>query len=309
MYCRPMAPDEALRGRRVLITGAARGIGAALARRLHARGARVALIGLEAECLNKVAAECSQAPRQECDVTDAGQVESAVRAMASELGGLDVVVANAGVASALPLIGGDRETFERTIAVNLLGTYYTLDAAGEYLAHRDGYALLTASVAAAVQLPLMGAYSASKAAVEALGTTLRMELRPSGARVGIAYFGELDTEMTSRGFASASAVSLLATNPLHRVTPLPVAIDALERGIARRSRSIVAPRRFRAVLPARAVAQRVVELGMRRGVGPALEIARAEHAPLTTKQPGPKVTSPEATEESAGVVAAERDDL
>ncbi|SOD70453.1 short-subunit dehydrogenase [Jatrophihabitans sp. GAS493] len=303
-----MARDEALQGRRVLITGAARGIGAALAQRLHARGAQVALVGLETECLDRVAKACSDAPHRECDVTDAAQLRTAVSAMAAELGGLDVVVANAGVASALPLIGGDRETFERTIAVNLLGTYYTIDAAGEYIDHTAGYALLTASVAAAVQLPLMGAYSASKAAVEALGTTLRMELRPSGARVGIAYFGELDTEMTSRGFAAASATSLMAGNPFHHVTPLSVAIDALERGIARRSRSIVAPRRFRAVLPARAVAQRVVDLGMRRGVQRAVDIARVEHAPLTTLQPVPKSLPQAAPKPPTAVAAAERDD-
>ena len=73
---------------------------------------------------------------------------------------------------------------ERTIAVNVLGVYYTLRAAGPHISHPRGYALPIASVGGGVHLPLMGAYSASKAAVEALGNTLRIELRPSGARVG-----------------------------------------------------------------------------------------------------------------------------
>jgi NAD(P)-dependent dehydrogenase (short-subunit alcohol dehydrogenase family) len=110
-----------LAGRRVLITGAARGIGAATARRLHERGARVALAGIEAEQLQAVAADCGGAPALACDVRDREQVEAAVAAAVEQLGGLDVVIANAGVAAQLPIIGGDPEVFERTIEVNLLG--------------------------------------------------------------------------------------------------------------------------------------------------------------------------------------------
>ena len=117
-----------------------------------------------------------------CDVTDRAQVEAAVAAAVDALGGLDVVVANAGIAAQLPLVGGDPEVMERTIAVNVLGTYYTLRAAGPHISHPNGYALPVSSLAAAVHLPLLGAYSASKAAVEALGNTLRVELRRSGAR-------------------------------------------------------------------------------------------------------------------------------
>src|SRR4051812_41892536 len=166
-----------LEGRRVLITGAARGIGAETARRLHQGGARVALAGLEPELLESVAADCGGAPWQECDVGDRDAVEAAVRHAVAELGGLDVVMANAGVAAQLPLVGGDPALFERTLRVNLLGAYYTLRAAGPHIAHPGGYALAVASLAAAVHLPLLGAYSASKAAVEALGDTLRIELR------------------------------------------------------------------------------------------------------------------------------------
>jgi len=283
----PTTSSSGLRGRRVLITGAARGIGAALARRLHERGARVALVGLEPDLLAEVAAACGEAPWQVCDVADGGQVDTAVEAMVAELGGLDVVVANAGIAAQLPLIGGDPTILERTLAVNVLGSYRTLRAAGPHISHHRGYALAIASAAAAVHLPLMGAYSASKAAVEALGNTLRIELRSTGARVGVGYFAELDTDMTSRGFGTEAAASLMAGNPLSRVTPLAVGIDALERGIARRSRRIVAPWWVGAVLPLRMAAQRVVDQAPRRKVAEALRIARAEDAPLTTPQPDP----------------------
>jgi NAD(P)-dependent dehydrogenase (short-subunit alcohol dehydrogenase family) len=269
---------------RVLITGAARGIGAALAERLHARGARVALAGLEPEQLAEVAARCA-APWRVCDVGDPGQVEQAVGELVAELGGLDVVVANAGIAKQLPIIGGDPAVMAETVRVNLLGTYHTLRIAGEHIAHPNGYAVAVASLAAAVHPPLLGAYSASKAAVEALGATLRAELAPTGARVGVAYFAELDTDMTSRGFGTRAATALTGGGPITSTTPLKVGVDALERGIVRRARQIVAPRWVTLVLPLRGVAQRVVEWQVRDRVTEALRIAREEDVPFTTPQP------------------------
>ena len=272
-----------LAGRRVLITGAARGIGAALATRLHARGARVALAGIEPELLEAVAAGCGGAPWARCDVSDRGEVEAAVATAVGELGGLDVVVANAGVAAQLPLVGGDPRVMARTLAVNVMGVYNTLRAAGPHVSHSGGYALAVASLAAAMHPPLLGAYSASKAAVEALGNTLRCELRSTGARVGVAYFAELDTDMTRRGFGTEAASKLSALK-LTRIAPLEVGIEALERGIARRSRRVVAPGWVGAALPLRMAIQPVMDRVVQRGLPEALETARREHAPLTTPQ-------------------------
>lgn len=283
--------DNGLDGRRVLITGAARGIGAALARRLRERGASVALAGLEPDLL-EATAEAIDSPWWACDVTDRVQVEAAVGSAVAELGGLDVVVANAGVAAQLPLVGGDPELMERTIAVNVMGTYNTLRAAGPHIGHPQGYAVVVSSLAAAVHVPLLGAYSASKAAVEALGNTLRQELRPTGARVGVAYFAELDTEMTSRGFGTEAARAFSGGGSLTGLTPLRVGIDALEQGIERRSRTISAPWYVAPALPTRAVLQRVFELGTRRRVAEVMEVARNEVVELTTPQPsGAPVTS------------------
>jgi NAD(P)-dependent dehydrogenase (short-subunit alcohol dehydrogenase family) len=278
--------SESLRDRRVLITGAARGIGAATARRLHERGARVALAGLEPDQLAAVAAECGDAPWAECDVSDRSQVETAVELAVDRLGGLDAVMANAGIAAQLPMIGGDVEIFEKTIAVNALGVYYTLRTAGPHVAHPSGYALAVSSLGAAIHLPLMGAYSAAKAAVEAMANSLRIELRHTGARVGVAYFAELDTDMTSRGFGTRAAAKAFATRRLRRQpAPLSPAIDAIERGIARRSRRVASPRYVGPLLPIRMLAQRVVETAIPTDLSDVLDTARAEHAPLTTRQP------------------------
>lgn len=289
-----------LSGQRVLITGAARGIGAALATRLHERGAKVALAGIEPARLAALGYRLD-APWRSCDVAHQGQVDAAVGELVQELGGLDVVVANAGIARQLAMVGGDPAVMEQTLTVNALGVYYTLRAAGPHIAHPGGYALATSSLGAAVHLPLMGAYSASKAAVEAMGDTLRQELRPSGARVGVAYYAELDTEMTSRGFGTESARLLLRGRPaLSGVAPLSDAIDALEQGIARRSRTICSPWWVRTVLPFRHVAQRVVELAPLPGLTDALERARSEDVEFTTAQPDALDAPTEAAADAAG---------
>ena len=230
----------ALRGRRVLITGAARGIGAGLADLLTAHGARVALSGLEPELLAEVA-QRNHAPWRECDVSDPDAVDRAVEELVTELGGLDVVVANAGIAKQLPIIGGQPDVMEAHLRVNTLGVFYTLRAAGPHITHPSGYALATASLAAAVHLPLLGAYSASKAAVEAIGNTFRQEIKPTGAKVGVAYYSELATDMTSRGFDTVAGKKLTGGGTVSGVAPVEAGLRALERGIAKRSRRIAAP--------------------------------------------------------------------
>src|SRR5690606_20105840 len=99
-----------------------------LAVRLAARGAQVALLGLEPELLAEVAAECGGAPWRYCDVADRAQVERVVEALVAELGGLDVLVANAGIAKQMAMVGGDPGVLEETLAVNVLGAAYVVQA-------------------------------------------------------------------------------------------------------------------------------------------------------------------------------------
>jgi NAD(P)-dependent dehydrogenase (short-subunit alcohol dehydrogenase family) len=245
----------------------------------------VALAGLEPNLLSDVASDCGRAPWRECNVADRQQVENTVNDLVDSLGGLDIVVANAGIAAQMTVIDGDSTIMERTIAVNTLGVYYTLRAAGPHISHENGYALVTSSVAAAVHLPLMSAYCASKAAVEALADSMRIEVRPTGARVGVAYFGEIDTDMVRRGLQTAAALKFSGNGHFTRVAPISVAVDALEAGLARRSRRVCAPRWVNAILPMRMIAQYVVDAKARSGLDEALRIARIEHAPLTTPQP------------------------
>jgi hypothetical protein len=101
----------------------------------------------------------------------------------------------------------------------------------------------------------------------------------------VAYLAELDTDMTHRGFGTAAAATLPAAKKFVRITPLEVGIDALERGIARRSRRIVVPWYAAGLLPFRMMAQPFVERVVQRKLDEALQVAREEDAPLTTPQP------------------------
>lgn len=232
-------------GRTVFITGAARGIGAETARRLHAKGANVSLVGLEPERLEQnVAALGDRAAFFEADVTDLGALEAAVSATVERFGGIDVAIANAGIAYTGALATAPVEQVERTLAVNLLGVWRTDRAVIGEIAKRRGYLLNIASLSAISHSPLMGPYTAAKAGVEALTDALRMEMAPSGTQVGCAYFGFIDTDLVRASFAQPSAQVLTGQLPgfIRNPAPLSKAIDAIELGIERRSARLWAPR-------------------------------------------------------------------
>src|SRR3954465_12688250 len=168
-----------LDGRVALITGGASGIGAELARQLSARGMRLGLIDIDADRLEGIVPGAETAV---ADVRDAEALTAAIDDLARRLGGLDIAVANAGIATGGPLRMVAPETVEETIDVNLLGVWRTARASLPYVLERRGYVLLVASAAAVAPMAGLGAYSASKAGVEGLGRGLRAELAPPGGR-------------------------------------------------------------------------------------------------------------------------------
>jgi NAD(P)-dependent dehydrogenase (short-subunit alcohol dehydrogenase family) len=260
-------------GQVVLITGAARGIGAATARELHARGARVALVGLEPELLNALAAELGpHAAAFEADVTDRAALDAAVAGTVARFGGIDVVIANAGVAPVGTLATLDDAAWDRTIEVNLLGVHRTIRAALPHVIERRGYVLPIASLAAAIHLPMMSAYAASKAGVEALANALRVELAPRRVAVGCAYFSFIDTDMVreARDHPSTQASGLIGG-----VAPLADAVTAIADGIEHRARRVYAPRWVGPLLWARGFVNPLTGLAAmrRRDVRDAIAVA------------------------------------
>jgi len=246
----------------VLITGAARGIGAESARRLAAQGHTVALVGLEPEELERVAAQCGGSSFAiEADITDAAGIARAVDDAAARLGGLDAVVANAGIATAGLLRHLEPARFAQQVEVNLIGTFNTVRAALPHLVERRGYLLLVASAASLVHGPVLGAYTATKAATEALGDSLRVEVKHLGVDVGVAYFSWIATEMVTGAFATPTYQRLRDSlrGPFGRTYPVEAAADAVVKGIDKRRRIVVAPGWLRAFHPLRGLVQRPQE--------------------------------------------------
>jgi NAD(P)-dependent dehydrogenase (short-subunit alcohol dehydrogenase family) len=242
-----------LQGRTALITGAASGIGAALAASLARRGMQLGLIDVDPDRLAQVAETLPGAVTEVADVRDRGALDTAIEDVAERLGGLDVAVANAGIATGGParMVGPD--TFEDTIDINLLGVWRTARCALPYVLERRGYVLLVSSASAIVPAAGLAAYSASKAGVEGLGRALRAELLPHGVRVGVAYYRFLDTPMVRDGERMATFNGTRGTlpNPIARTYPLEPAVDATVTGIERRARRIAYPRFLHGMLAAR----------------------------------------------------------
>ncbi len=270
------SPSWQLAGRTVLITGAARGIGAECARRLAASGMNVSLVGLEPDELEQVAAECGPgAIWFEADVTDRDQLQAAVDGTIERLGRIDAVIANAGIAIGGPTRLADPESFERVIEINLLGVYRTVYACLPQIVERQGYVLIVASMAAIFHAPGMAAYSASKAGVEALGDSLRGELAHHGARVGVGYFSWIDTEMVRGADRHPALGSMRAKlpKPVRKTYPVSDVGDAVVAGFEQRSRWVGVPKgQVRLALKLRGFLAGLTDRGARDGY-PEMEAA------------------------------------
>jgi short-subunit dehydrogenase len=196
----PSLRHRVLRDRVVVLTGASSGIGEELARELVRHGARVGLIARRAERLRALADDLGPAAAWRAgDVTDGDGLQSALDGVAEELGGCDVVVANAG-------IGGYEKPsrFEpgrglRVYDVNLMGMVRTFDwALPRFLAAGRGHLVSVASVASYFGLPHHAAYCGSKAAMRVHCQSLRVSLRSTGIAVSTICPGFVDSELTDR---------------------------------------------------------------------------------------------------------------
>src|SRR3954453_1947768 len=246
-------PRYDLNGKVALVTGGARGIGFATSRALTDRGASGVIVDLEQAAAERAAQELhdTRALGLAADVTDRGAMQRAVATAVERFGGLDVVVANAGIASrGATMRAMSTEAFERVLDVNLLGVYKTVDVALPEIVRRRGHVVVISSIYAFVNGIGAIPYAMAKAGVEQLGRALRVELARHGASATVAYFGFLDTERVHRAIAQDPLSDVLMETlprPLRKRLPPAAAGEAIVSAIEQRKPRVIRPRRWTAL--------------------------------------------------------------
>ncbi|MBJ7471560.1 MAG: SDR family NAD(P)-dependent oxidoreductase [Solirubrobacteraceae bacterium] len=260
-----------LHGKTVLLTGGASGIGAASARVLVARGARVALVDLDEAGLAGVAADLGTAARSfPGSVTDRARLGEIVEEVLAWTGSVDVAWANAGIAAEPPatIATIDEAVFEKVVEVDLLGVWRTVRAALPAVQAAKGHLLLTASTYAFANGMVNAPYAASKSAVESLGRSLRSELAGTGTTAGVLYPGWIETPIvqTSRHVdpVAMQLTSIGFPGPFGKLIPAEQLAEAAVRGIERRAARTIHPRAWIGWSVLRGLVNPVLDAGVDR---------------------------------------------
>ena len=256
-----------LNGKVVLVTGAARGIGFETARQMHLRGASVAVLDLDAEEAREAAERIG--PRTiglGADVTDQNAMFAAVAEVVGKFGGVDVAVANAGIAQKqfATARGIPGEEWERVFEVDLLGVWRTVRAALPQMIERRGQMIVVSSVYAFANGMGNTPYAVAKAGVEMLGRSLRVELAAHGASASVAYFGWVDTKLVQDAMDQESSGRIKELSPkwlLKRITPAEAGAG-LVRGIEERAPRIFVPKWWRHVSALRGIVNPLLDRRM-----------------------------------------------
>ncbi|MEU6476744.1 SDR family oxidoreductase [Streptomyces sp. NPDC047017] len=259
--------DSPLCGRTAVVTGAARGLGAAMARELSARGAKVALLGREERGLARLRDTLPGVSEfWEVDVTDDRGMARAGEDVRARLGPPSVVIANAGVAEGGPFADSDPAVWRRVVEVNLIGSAATARTFVGDLFTTSGYFLQVASLASINAAPMMSAYCASKAGAESFAQALRAEVAHRRVGVGIAYINWTDTDMIRDADQYAVLRELRGhmPPPARKVYPVEYVAGRLVTAIERRRPSVYVPRWLRATQLVRAAMPTVVTMLSRR---------------------------------------------
>jgi NAD(P)-dependent dehydrogenase (short-subunit alcohol dehydrogenase family) len=235
-----------VKGKIALVTGAGQGIGLELVTILHRRGAVVVVVDIDETAAQRTARELGlRAHGIGADVADRDRMEEVVAEVVDRFGGLDIVVANAGVTPVPATIRTmDPADFDRVVSINLTGVFNTVHPALDHVVRSRGHVVVVSSCAAFA--PGMGgsSYMVSKAAVEQLGRALRVELGGSGATAGIAYFGVVETSMTHDMLDAddlGRRINDLLPWPLNVRITAEHAARTIADGIGRRAARTIAP--------------------------------------------------------------------
>jgi NAD(P)-dependent dehydrogenase (short-subunit alcohol dehydrogenase family) len=235
-----------LNGKVVFITGAARGIGAAVAVESAKRGGRVALAGLEPQQLAETAAKVGPGtPHFDCDVTEMASVQAAVDGTVEQFGGIDIVLANAGIATYGTAEKGDAEAWLRTVDINLNGAYRTIHATLPHVIERRGYIAVVCSIASFAPLAGLSSYNASKAGAEAMVRAMRQEVGFRGVDVGAIHPSWIDTAMvrdSEQDLPSFREAKSKLPWPIRSTTSVEMCAAAIVDGFEQRKARVFVPK-------------------------------------------------------------------
>src|ERR1700757_531394 len=235
-----------LSGRKLVITGAARGIGEKVARLAAARGAHVALVALDPDRLPALADDLGPtASWREADVRDGTALRTAIDDCAQVMGGIDIVIANAGIAAYETVRQADEASFERVLDINLNGVFRTLKYATPHLERSRGHAIVVASAISFTPLAGLASYAASKAGVEMLALAYRQEVAHLGVTVGVVHPSWIDTDLVRSAEADIPSFQELRRRlpyPGNVTTSVDRAAAAIVDGLARRRSRVYIPR-------------------------------------------------------------------
>lgn len=229
----------------ILITGGARGIGFAVAAELARRGAVPVLADVDDPALAEAAPQVgADVQTVLLDVTDYAGCEAAVGAVLDRHGRLDAVWANAGVAAIGPTELIEADVWRRVIDVNLVGAFNTVRAALAPVIESRGHVMITASLASFGHAPGMSAYCASKAGVEALADSLRVEVAHQGVTVGVLHPTWIGTDMVHEGEEASAAFKRLRAAmrpPLSKTYPVESVVGQIADAFERRTPRVFVP--------------------------------------------------------------------
>lgn len=228
-------------GKVAIVTGGASGMGQIIARRLAKQGAKVAIFDVNAEGLQSTAAEADNITAFQCDISNREDVEARVAQVASELGAIELLVHAAALMPSHLLIDHTHEGMERLFRINYFGTTYMVRAVLPAMMERgSGRIIAFGSIAGIALIPKMGAYCATKAAVNAYMEILQNEIRKSGVRAHLVCPPAVNTPLMEQSLATDSPGSILEANKSGRLADPEKIVNAIEKGVAK-DRDIIYP--------------------------------------------------------------------